>query len=466
MDTVHKKNRPARGAALRRGGYLAGVTVAAVVVVLLINMIVGQLPSHLRELDMTDNSLYEVSDTSRDFLSTLDKDVEIVVLAEEGTVDGRIEKYLDGYVACSSRITLTQVDPVAHPTAAAQYEADSNSLVVLCEETGKQKVISFGEIITYTMDYMTFSYQESQFDAEGQLTSAIAAVTGENSEKVYTTAGHNEASLPTQVTDAIAKANLDTGEVNLLRDGAIPEDCTLLLAYQPAGDLSEEELTLVEDYLAGGGQLMLVLPAEEADQPNWESLLNQYGLETVGGYVADTQQYYQQFRNPYYIYPVLDSSGGIGTTLSADAQILLVNTRGMNQITPARDTIAVTPFMTTSEGGVAVDGESQTQGTYVLGASATEETEGGTARLTVISAATLTDESILTRYSTSNLELFMSALTVDLESTSQFSIPAKSLAITYNTVVNAGLWSALFLFVIPVLVLLGGLIYWVRRRKL
>ena len=60
----------------------------------------------------------------------------------------------------------------------------------------------------------------------------------------------------------------------------------------------------------------------------------------------------------------------------------------------------------------------------------------------------------------------MSALTVDLESTSQFSIPAKSLAITYNTVVNAGLWSSLFLFVIPVLVLLGGLIYWVRRRKL
>ena len=268
------------------------------------------------------------------------------------------------------------------------------------------------------------------------------------------------------MTDAIAKANLDTGEVNLLRDGAIPEDCSLLLAYQPAGDLSQEELGLVEEYLAGGGQLLLVLPLEETDLPNWESLLNQYGLETVGGYVADTVQYYQQFRSPYYIYPVLDSAGGIGGTLSADAQILLVNARGMNQITPARDTITVTPFMTTSEGGVAVDGESQTQGTFVLGASATEETDGGTARLTVISVATLTDESILTQYSTDNLELFMSALTVGLESTSQFTIPAKSLSVTYNTIPSAGMWSSLFLFVIPVLVLLGGLIYWVRRRKL
>lgn len=466
MDAVEKKNRPARGAALRRGGYLAGVTVAAVVVVLLINMIVGQLPSHVREIDMTDNSLYEVSDTSKEFLSALDKDVEIVVLAEEGTVDGRIEKYLDGYAACSPRITLTQVDPVAHPTAASQYEAEADSLVVICAETGKQEVISFGDIITYTMDYMTFSYQESQFDAEGQLTSAIASVTGESSEKLYTTTGHNEAALPTQVSDAIAKANLDTGEVNLLRDGAIPEDCTLLLAYQPAGDLSTGELELLEEYLAGGGQLLLVLPQEESDQPNWESLLNQYGLETVGGYVADTQRYYQQFRSPYAIYPVLNGESDISASFTDNDQILLINARGMNQITPARDTITTTPFMTTSEAGVAVDGENQTQGTFVLGASATEETDGGTARLTVISAASLTDESILTQYSTANLQLFMSALSVDLESVSQFSIPAKSLAVTYNTVANAGMWSALFLFVIPVLVLLGGLIYWMRRRKL
>ena len=463
---MDKKNRPARRASLRRGGYLAGVTVAAVAVVLLVNMIVGQLPSHLREIDMTDNSLYEVSDTSREFLSALDKDVEIVVLAEEGTVDGRIEKYLDVYAACSPHITLTEVDPVAHPAAAAQYEAESSSLVVLCDETGKQKTVSFGEIITYTMDYMTFSYQESTFDAEGQLTSAIAAVTGEISEKVYTTTGHSESSLPAQVSDAIAKANLDTGEVNLLRDGAIPEDCTLLLAYQPAGDLSVEELELVEDYLAGGGQMLLVLPQEESDQPNWESLLNQYGLETVGGYVADTQRYYQQFRSPYAIYPVLNSESEISAGFTDNDQILLVNARGMNQITPARDTITVTPFMTTSEAGVAVDGESQTQGSFVLGASATEETESGTARLTVISAPSLTDESLLSQYSTSNLSLFMSALTVDMESTSQFSIPAKSLATTYNTVANAGLWSALFLFVIPVLLLLGGLIYWMRRRKL
>ena len=456
---------PGRAASLRRGGYLAGVSVLAIAVVLLLNMVVGQMPAHLREIDLTDNSLYEISDTSRDFLSALDQDVEIVVLAEEGTVDGRIEKFLDGYAALSSHITVTQVDPVAHPAAASEYEADADSLVVRCEATDKQKAISFGDVITYSVNYMTFSYQESTFDAEGQLTSAIAAVTEESSEKLYLTVGHDESALPATITDAIAKANLDTGEVNLLRDGAIPDDCALLVAYQPAGDLSEDELTMLEEYLSGGGQFLLVLPDSMYEQPNWERLLNTYGMETAGGYIADAQRYYQQFGSPYYIYPVLAADSDISAGFTDNDQILIVNALGMSQITPARDTITLTPFMTTSEYGVAVSADSQIQGTYVLGASATEETEGGTARFTAVTAGLLSDEA-LTQYSTGNLELFMSALTVDLEQVSQFSIPAKSLAMTYNTITNAGLWSALFVFVIPAVVLLGGLIYWIRRRKL
>lgn len=464
MDAV-KKNR--NTAALRRGGYLAGVTAAAVAVVVLLNLIVGQLPSHLREFDMTDNSLYAVSDASRALLAGLDKDVEIIVLAEEGTVDQRITKYLDAYAACSPRVSVTEVDPVAHPTATAEYEAQADSLVVRCEDTGRQEVLSFSQIIVYTMDYNTFSYQESEFDAEGQLTSAISSITGENTEKIYLTAGHGEAAPAGQVTDAIAKANVDTGEISLLKDGAIPEDCSLLLAYEPAKDLTAEELELVRDYLARGGQVMVILPQEETALANWEALLGEYGLETVPGYVADPQRYYQQFRSPYAIYPVLSAESGVTSGYSDDDLLLLINARGMRQVDPARDTVTVDPFLTTSDQALAVSGEDQTQGTWVLGAAATETTDAGTARLTVLSAASLVDGDLLSQYAGTvvNLELFMSALTAGMESVGNISIPAKSLAVTYNTIPSAGLWSSLFLFVLPVLVLLGGLIYWGKRRK-
>ena len=90
-----------------RGGYLAGATALAVALVVALNLMVGQLPSSVTEKDLTDNSLYDITDTSRDFLSSLDKDVEIVVLAEESSMDGRITKFLELYEALSDHLTVS-----------------------------------------------------------------------------------------------------------------------------------------------------------------------------------------------------------------------------------------------------------------------------------------------------------------------------------------------------------------------
>lgn len=108
---------------LRQGGYLAATTAIVVAIVVFLNLIVGQLPTHLLEFDLSDKQLYTVTDTSKEFLAGLDKDVEIVVLAEESNVDERIAKFLDNYAALSSHITVTEVDPVAHPSAAESYNA-------------------------------------------------------------------------------------------------------------------------------------------------------------------------------------------------------------------------------------------------------------------------------------------------------------------------------------------------------
>ena len=179
---------------LRQGGYLAAVTAAVAALVLLVNLIVGQLPSNLTEFDLTDNSLYDISDTSRDFLAALDQDVEIVVLAEENATDQRISKFLDRYAALSGRLSLTYVDPVAHPDQASQYDAQSDSLIVRCEATGKSETISYSDIITYSYTSY-FSMTEDSFDAEGQLTAAVNYVTSDAGHTVYTVTGHGEAEL-------------------------------------------------------------------------------------------------------------------------------------------------------------------------------------------------------------------------------------------------------------------------------
>ena len=353
--------------ALARGGYLAGITVAAVALVLVINLIAGQLPSHLKEFDLTDNQIYEVSDTSKDFLAGLDKDVEIVVLAEEGSTDQRILKFLDQYAALSSHITVTEVDPVAHPAQAAAYDADSNSLVVHCEETGKEEAISYNDIITYSYD--SYYMSEDSFDAEGQLTSALDYVTGDTSKLLYTVTGHGEEDLSSVITDAIDKANFSLSSVSPALNGGVPEDCDLLIANGPTTDLSESELSLLLDYVDGGGQMILLLPSEYTSLPNWNALLEHYGLTMAEGYIADTARYYPQLGSAFAICATLDLSSPLTSEFNGDTLTLLTNSLGFTQLSETPEHVTVTPFMSTSSDGLAVtlDGQ-QTAGEFLLGA--------------------------------------------------------------------------------------------------
>lgn len=415
--------RPKKKRSLGRGGYLAGVSLLALALVILFNLIVGQLPSNWLEFDLTDNGLYEISDTSREFLSTLDQDVEIVVLAEEGATDARITKFLDRYTALSSHLSLTYVDPVAHPEEASAYEADSDSLVVRCEATGKSRSIPYSDIITYTYTNY-FSVTEDSFDAEGQLTSAVNYVTGDTSAKVYTVSGHGET------------------------------------------DLSADELELFETYLSGGGQMVFLAGETLEALPNWESLLSGRGLDLVEGYIADPGSYYPQRGSAFSVCGQLNLSCGLADGLDNAALTMLEYSRGFLSLDAGEeDSWTVTPILSTTAQALAVtqDG-TQTNGTYLLGA-VSEGDDGG--RLTVFGSSSFISGDILTNYpSLANQTLFLNAITAALEGVDNLSISAKSLSVTYDTFQNPGLWSTCFTVILPLGILLAGFIFWLKRRKL
>ena len=263
----------------RRKGITSAATTAVVLAIaVVVNLVVGQLPSDLVERDISDNSLYTVSDTSVDYLSALERDVELVVLASEDTTDQRITKFLHNYAALSGHLSLSFVDPVEHPSALTEYEADQNTVVVRCADTGRQRVVPFSDILVADlMSYYTYgTYTYSEFDAEGQLTSAVDYVTSDNSHILYLAENHGESALGGSVTDAISKANLSTSTVSLLLDNGVPDDCSLLVFNQPQTDLSADEAQMVRDYLEGGGQVMILLT--RTDLANFNAILADYGL--------------------------------------------------------------------------------------------------------------------------------------------------------------------------------------------
>lgn len=484
-----------RTSGTRNGSYSVGLTVVVIAIVIVLNLVIGQLPESLRNLDVSSTRIYEISDTTTDLLDSLDEDVDMTVLAVRDDTDDRITTFLSKYEALSDHINIEWVDPVLHPSALTEYDTSENTIVISCEATGKSTTVSFDDILVPDMYsyYYYGSTDYTEFDGEGQLTSAVNYVTSDVEKTIYRTTGHGEGTLSTTITDLMDQNNYNLSEINLLMTTSIPEDCDLLLMYEPATDLSDDETEMLRNYLADGGKVMILLgDANAKELPNLETVLEEYGMQAADGYIADPQRCYQG--NYYYIFPELSVSGDMADGISSE-MVLLTNTHGMNLIDPARDTITTTGFMSSSDGAYAVTETTQQQGDYTLGAVAEETVSSSdddadtdssgedaeeasddssadtasdevTSRLTVISAGSLIDSQITDTFTQlENTRVFMNAVTANFDGVQNISVEPKSLQVEYNTVQYAGLFSLLVIFGIPAAVLIGGFVVWFRRRK-
>ena len=457
----------------RNGTYSVGLAVIVIAIAIVINLVAGQLPEKVRNIDISSNNLYDISSVSTKMLKKLDKKVDLKVIAEQDSVDTRIKTFVKKYAALSGKVKVEWVDSVLHPSILQKYNTDGNVIVVSCDATGKSTTISFSDIIQsdYYSYYTTGSASESSFDGEGQLTSAINYVTSEETSKIYRISGHGEATFSSSVSDLLTKNNLETEEINLSMSPEIPDDCDLLFLYAPTSDITDDEKTIIEKYLSDGGKVYLILGDTTSDTPNLDGIMSDYGLKKVSGYIADTQ---------------LSLSGDLGSGIS-NQMVLLLNSFGMEKTDTDNDNLTVTPFMQTSDSGYAVTENDQTQGQYILGAVSTNaisadssdsdsededdesdatDTDTKTARLTVLASASMISSDITDQLTTlDNLTLFVNSVTENFDNVNNVAIEAKSLSTETNTPMHAGAFSILVIFIIPLAILILGFVIWMRRRK-
>ncbi len=452
---------------VKHGGYSAVLSVIVIAAVIIINMIAGQMPEHFKSIDVSGTDLYEISDTTKEVLAGLDQDVTIYVVSDPEQVDERINTLVGRYKQMSDHITVEEIDTILQPSWTAGNGAQDQSLFISCEATGKHVTVPFSDIIRFDqMSYYYYGqYREMEFDGEGQLTSAIASASSGVVKKVYQMTGHGEETLSESVREMLDKSGLTLGSVNLLTDEGIPEDADLVICNAPATDFADDEKTMISEYMNQGGHMVLLAGPSEHDRPNVKSIMADYGLVLEDGYAADMSQNYQ--RNPYAIFPTMDNSSQIMTGVDSQTAALILQGTAMSQAEELPENVEIETFMTTSGEGVLVTEDSQEEGTWILGARAEKMLDSGSAVLTVITAPSLISEQITSQFTNlSNLNVFMNVVTADFEDVTNISIPAKSLEVTYNTIQNAGLYGMVFIFLIPVVVLVAGLLVWTKRRKL
>lgn len=456
----------------KRGSYTLAITSIVIAIVIIFNMIVNLIPENKRQFDISSTNIYEISSKSKKIINNVDHDVTFYVLAEKSNTDKRIKTFINKYASLSDKIHIKWIDPVLHPSALTKYGTEENNIVISCKKTNRTTTVSFDDILVSSTSYYSTSSSASSFDGDGQLTSALNYVTSNKEYKAYYTSGHGESSLSSEVTSLLTKSRISTSDLLLMTATSIPDDCDLLIIDGATSDFTKDEVKLLSSYLKKGGKVVTLLAQTNKSMKNLYGLLKDYGLTVENGYIADTERSYQG--NYYYLIPNLSVSGDMASGISSSS-VMMINSKGMTQSTPVRDSISTDAFMTTSSNGYAVTEKKQTQGTYVLGATSTESVKVKNSKgkkvtkescLTVYGSNMLIDEQITSSFSSlENLTLFTNSVTASLDNADNVSISPKSLEVSYNTIAHPGPFSILVVFVIPVGLIVGGFIVWFRRRR-
>ncbi|HQQ90053.1 MAG TPA: Gldg family protein, partial [Oscillospiraceae bacterium] len=115
----------------RKFGVIATlITVGVVAAAVVLNILIGELMDRYPlSIDLTSDSLYEISDETIDYIQNLDQDITIHVLATKENLSYSYDymdlvqagKTLDAFAQNSDKITVDYIDLAANPTFAANY---------------------------------------------------------------------------------------------------------------------------------------------------------------------------------------------------------------------------------------------------------------------------------------------------------------------------------------------------------
>lgn len=472
IGTISKKH-------IANGSYTMVMTVIFLAVVVVVNMIVGALPSKYSEIDVSSEKLYSIGDETKAMLQEMDKDVTIYQIAQSGSEDENITNLLKKYEDETKHITVEQKDPVVNPKFVSEYTSDdisSNSLIVVCGD--RNKVIDYNNMYESSLDYQTYSYQTTGFDGEGQITSAIGYVTSEDLPVLYTLEGHGEADMDSSIREDIEKANMDIQTLNLLTEGSVPEDADCLFINSPAADISEDEKNAIIEYLENGGKAMIFSDYTTEAMTNFDAVLENYGVSRAEGIVFEGDNQHYAMQMPYYLVPTVNSTDASSETASGGYYVLAPYAQGIQVAEDIRDTVTVNSILTTSaqayskidlSSGTMEQEDTDVDGPFDLGVCITESLDDKETKIVYYSTSYLMQSQVNQMVSGGNEKLVIESLKwmTDTQESASVSIPSKSLQVSYLTLTayDTAFWKICTMGLIPGFFLVVGFFVWMKRRK-
>ena len=476
-----------------RFGTLATVfTLVFIVAVILVNVLVGYLTDRfVLEVDMTTESLYDISDDTREVLADLSEPITVTVLAEETdyrdstSLLAQIYELLQRYEALSGgMLHVEYLNPELNPQLLDKYaELDSPSTNdIIIESARRFKHLTPTNLYEYQTNSETNESYIVGLRAEQRLTSGILFVTAESIPKALFTTGHGETANLDELEGILTSGNYEVGRINLATE-EIPEDATMLILSSPTTDFTDEEINTLDAFLENGGNAIVSMtPAVTGTLTRLERYFEEWGVRYEKAMVMDTAQCLAGY--PMYIVPTIDVFEGITDQITTAARYVTIpGAMPLTALFSSNGWRTVSPLMHTSDTAYskAVVGETilsydkaddDAEGPFNVTLLATEthtssDLEYSYSSILFCNAGMISD-TVLSYENMLNSQYVAAVVSLVTRETDAVIIEPKNYESTALSILGSQVRTLFWVLivVIPIGILVIGLIIWLRRRHL
>ena len=496
IDNADNTARKGLSQTLRRrfrfGTNMLVLMALAIVLFIVLNLIMEHFSTALT-LDFTKEKLYSIGDITKENLSRLDKDVEIIALYDrvKGEANSsyiNVIKVLDLYDEFD-HVKVSYVDPDTNPNFildtvgrinAGSY--DSGDYIVKCGD--KTRRIPADEM--YVTEYQSYSGifsipVRTGMQAERKLTTAVLYVAADDSPTVYYITGHGEESVDnySEILTYIESLGCDVKQLNLTEETEMPEDATVAIFMGPKYDISSRERDMLQKWLEQqGGQLAVcVNPLQNGTEfANLNSLLtDMFALSLNNDTVSNDYNQIASAGSSFSFLGVPVANGPIENS-STDYPIPIFFSRSVEVLNINESTAGIThyPIIQTPDDSVStaiIGGDKQT-GVFTVAAASKNLNFSEVSHAVVFgSTLSLCDDyySSYGNYTRYTLSIFAMSIDWMIDSYGENHgsyIDVKNYDTTQfvTTKTQSNTLGIVAAVVIPLLIIAAGIVVWVIRR--
>ncbi|MDE6031989.1 MAG: GldG family protein [Oscillospiraceae bacterium] len=470
------------------------LTVVFIAAVVVVNVIVGLISERFdTTADLTDAGIYSLEENTEKYLSEqLSSDVSFTVLTPETEFESRntaykqINELLKKMEMASPHVSLNYLDLNQNPNYTSQFSSETLStdyIVVESAKTGRHRIISPTEYFLFNEEYLYYYGRQviEGSNIEQAAVSAMMYVSNDDLVRVAFTEGYGEQDSSALKT-LLTRNGYEVESLNLTTTGEIDTDIDFVVMFAPSMDVDNEHLSKLDKFLDNGGafgkNLLYFASAEQPQTPNIEAFLNDWGISVGYSVVGQSDMNYliSQFTAYAHLQQVCDThyAGNVygsqlyyyGANMRPVIQIWGGDSRGgveQKVLIQTYDNAFLYPLDTdefnfdTAESGVFND---------AVAAYRVHSTTQELSTVAVFGSYQMADSSFMSMSNGSNADFFINMFNYISGKEDSITIKSKSFSnVTFDmNVQTATVLGIILCIVVPVVVIVLGIVIWVRRR--